>query len=73
MADLATPSAASISTIDAGAEPSPKAQKSKPEKPDEQAYQESLTKAEKEHKAAQEKVVRPSTNTGHLPDGISHM
>lgn len=61
MADMATPSAATMSTIDAGAEPTHKAQKSKPEKPekpDEQHYQEILAKADKEHKAAQEKVVR---------------
>ena len=57
MADIATPSAAAMSTIDAGAEPSQKPQKAKPEKPDEQAYQEILAKAEKEHKAAQEKLV----------------
>ena len=58
MADIATPSAATMSTIDAGAEPSPKLQKSRPEKPDEEKYQEILARAEKEHKAAQEKVVR---------------
>lgn len=58
MADIATPSAATMSTIDAGAEPSQKAQKTKPEKPDEQKYKESLGKAQKEHAAAQEKVVR---------------
>ena len=57
MADIATPSAATISTIDAGAEPAQKSQKSKPEKPDEQKYKEDLAKAEKEHAASQEKVV----------------
>jgi len=60
MADVATPSAITMSTIDAGSEPTQKAQKSKPEKPDEQHYQEILAKADKEHKAAQEKVVRSS-------------
>ena len=58
MADIATPSAATMSTIDAGSEPPQKSQKSRPEKPDEQSYQELLAKAESEHKAAQEKVVR---------------
>ncbi|KAI4255966.1 MAG: hypothetical protein LQ352_002317 [Teloschistes flavicans] len=56
MADLATPSAATMSTIDAGSEPNPeKAHKVKPDKPDEQLYKESLAKAEKEYAAAQEK------------------
>ena len=57
MADIATPSAATMSTIDAGAEPVGKTQKAKPEKPDESKYKEDLAKAEKEHAAAQEKVV----------------
>ena len=60
MADVATPSAATMSIMDAGAEPSPKVQKSRPEKPDEQQYKENLAQAEKEHAAAQEKVVRRS-------------
>ena len=63
MADIATPSAATISTIDAGSEPSQKPQKikpEKPEKPDEQLYKESLAKAQKEHAASQERVVRLS-------------
>ena len=63
MADLATPSAAIISTIDAGSEPSQKPSKAKPEKPDEQKYKESLAKAQKEHAVAQEKVVRLSDPT----------
>lgn len=61
MADIATPSAATMSTIDAGPEPSQKAQKTKPEKPDEQTYKESLGKAQKEHAAAQERVVSLSS------------
>ena len=61
MADLATPSAATMSTIDAGSEPSPKPQKIKPEKPDEQKYKESLGKAQKEHAASQERVVRTNS------------
>ena len=35
-----------------------KPQKSRPEKPDEDKYKEELAKAEKEHAAAQEKLVR---------------
>ena len=57
MADVATPSAATMSTIDAGAEPSQKSQKPRPEKPDEQKYKEDLAKAEKEHAASQEQMV----------------
>lgn len=58
MADIATRSAAVMSTIDAGSEPAPdKTQKTKPEKPDEAQYKESLAKAEKEQAAAQEKFV----------------
>ena len=63
MADLATPSAATISTIDAGSEPSqkpPKTKSEKPEKPDEKVFRESLAKAQKEHTASQERVVRLS-------------
>lgn len=60
MADIATPSAATMSTIDAGSEPSQKPQKTKPEKPDEQKYKENLGKAQREHAAAQERVVRLS-------------
>ncbi|KAI4274006.1 MAG: hypothetical protein LQ337_004244 [Flavoplaca oasis] len=56
MADVATPSAATMSTIDAGSEPAPnKATKTRPERPDEQQYKESLAKAEKDYAAAQEK------------------
>ncbi|KAL6715105.1 multicopy suppressor of BFA (Brefeldin A) [Lecanora helva] len=56
MADLATPSAVTMSTIDAGSEQQTKPQRSRPEKPDEEQYKEILEKAEKEHKAAQEKL-----------------
>ena len=62
MADVATPSAATMSTMDPGAEHSTKGQKPRPEKPDEQQYKENLAKAEKEHAAAQEKVVRRLTS-----------
>ncbi len=56
MADLAKSSSVAISNgID-------KSQKAKPEKPDEQLYKDRLSKAEREHAAAQEKVVRlPAT------------
>ena len=58
MADIATPSAATMSTIDAGAEHPEKAQKQRPEKPDEDTYKKNLQKAEKEHADAQAKIVR---------------
>jgi Spy/CpxP family protein refolding chaperone len=61
MADLATPSAAQISTSGA-AKIAPKQTSSvvKPEKPDEEAYKAELAKAEKELKAAEERMVRSS-------------
>lgn len=66
MADIATPSAATMSTIDAGSEPAPeKASKARPERPDEQQYKESLAKAEKDYAAAQEKFVRASSCAFH--------
>lgn len=52
MVDLAKSPATAISTAP------DKSQKAKPEKPDEQLYKDSLQKAEREHAAAQEKVVR---------------
>lgn len=60
MADLATPSAATMGTIDAGASTpvNKQAVKAKPEKPDEEQYQKDLKKAEEEHKAAQDRYVR---------------
>jgi hypothetical protein len=59
MADLATPSAAQISTSGA-AKTAPKQNSSvvKPEKPDEEAYKAELAKAEKDLKAAEERMVR---------------
>ncbi len=56
MVDLAKSSATAISTAP------DKSQKAKPEKPDEQLYKDSVQKAEREHAAAQEKVVRPWHN-----------
>lgn len=59
MADLATPSAAAISTMDAKADtPATKTQVTKPERPDEDTYKKSLAEAEKELAAIQEKQVR---------------
>ena len=52
-----------MSTIDAGSDHPDKQQKSRPEKPDEHSYKENLAKAEKEHAAAQEKLVRSPFNT----------
>ena len=59
MADLATPSAAQIGTSGA-AKTAPKQASAvvKPEKPDEEAYKAELAKAEKELKAAEERMVR---------------
>lgn len=61
MADLATPSAAQISTSGA-AKTAPKQTTSvvKPEKPDEDNYKSELAKAEKDLKAAEERMVRSS-------------
>lgn len=57
MADLATPSAAQIGTSGA-AKTAPKGNPVvKPEKPDEEAYKTELAKAEKELKAAEERMV----------------
>ena len=59
MADLATPSAAQISTSGAAkTAPKPTSTVVKPEKPDEEAYKAELAKAEKELKAAEERMVR---------------
>ncbi|KAF2772668.1 hypothetical protein EJ03DRAFT_387690 [Teratosphaeria nubilosa] len=57
MADLAIPSAAKLSTIDAGAQPKDNkaAAPAKPERPDEEKYKAELAKAEKEWRAAEEK------------------
>lgn len=67
MADMATPSAASLVTGD----PIPAAGKAKqqfvkPEKPDEEIYKKDLEKAEKEHSIAQEKLVRDLSSLIYL-------
>lgn len=56
MADVGTPSAIDISTSNVTPEVE-KQHKAKPEKPDEDRYKTDLSKAEKEHAAAQEKLV----------------
>lgn len=62
MADVSTPSVATLSMIDTGSDRPEKQQKGRPEKPDEQLYKEKLAKAEREHTAAQEKLVRSSSD-----------
>ncbi len=62
MAELATPSAATMSTSNAAEAPSTapaadKTQKVKPERPDEEEFKADLAKAEKEHAAVQERLV----------------
>ena len=57
MADVATPSAIDMSMGPSATDTTEKSQKTKPEKPDEAKYKEDLSKAEKEHAAAQEKLV----------------
>ncbi|KAI9674232.1 MAG: hypothetical protein M1817_002050 [Caeruleum heppii] len=64
MADMATPAAAIMATVNAGAQsPAPPTDrkpktehKEKPDKPDEAQYNEDLAKAEKEHAAANERM-----------------
>lgn len=59
MSDLATPSAATIGTINAGADSTKAkgAQFVKPDRPDEDQFKKDLEKAEKDHTQAQEKLV----------------
>ena len=57
MADVATPSAIDMSMGTTNADSADKPQKSRPDKPDEEKYKSELAKAEKEHAAAQEKLV----------------
>jgi len=61
MAELATPSAATMGTMNAGADGPPSAKapfSSKPERPDEEAYKKELAEAEKALTSVQEKQVR---------------
>lgn len=60
MADVATPSAVTMSTIDAGADPSPAAESrgsTKPEKPDEAAFRDAESKLKIAFENAQKKTV----------------
>ena len=66
MADVATPSAATMSTMDAGADNQVKTHKPKPEKPDEGTFKEAVRVAEQVHAKAQEKFVCNPLN-GFLP------
>ena len=68
MADVATPSAATMAATDTTASTASTASASKtkqqfvkPEKPDEEQYKAELAKAEKEHAASQERLVRTPT------------
>jgi hypothetical protein len=68
MADVATPSAATMATTDTTASTASTASASKtkqqfvkPEKPDEEQYKTELARAEKEHAASQERLVRALT------------
>ena len=58
MADVATPAAIDMALGTTNADNAETTHKSKPEKPDEEKYKVDLAKAEKEHAASQEKLVR---------------
>ncbi len=59
MADVGTPSAMAMSTSNAGAEASKDkaAPPAKPERPDEETYKNDLSKAEKDLRAAEDRMV----------------
>lgn len=58
MADLATPSAATMATANAGSESKDKAAPvAKPERPDEEQYKATLAKAEKELRVSEDRMV----------------
>ena len=61
MADVATPSAIAMSTVDAGAEPAQvtasRPAATKPEKPDEAAFKDKEAKLKKDFELAQKKTV----------------
>ena len=58
MAELATPSAATMSTSNTESEALPATtHKAKPDRPDEEKYKQDLARAEKENSLAQEKYV----------------
>jgi hypothetical protein len=77
MADVATPPAAQAASTNGAAAPQGKQQIVKPDKPDEEKYKEDLAKLEKEHTAAQEKLVSscPAAMRAVAPsraDGLLH-
>ena len=66
MAEFATPSAAAMSTMDAGADApngTSKPAVTKPEKPDEDAFKKAVEQARKALNDAQESSVRPEAST----------
>ena len=80
MADLATPSAATMSTVNAGADPAPSTsaadKRPRPEKADEAKYKADLTAAEKDHAGSMEKfnavrakldLIKPSNKSSPSP------
>ena len=77
MADVGTPSAIDISTASATPEVE-RQHKARPEKPDEEEYKADLANAEKEHTAAQERLVslfygtRPGRMTIYLGCILEH-
>lgn len=66
MADIAKPSSPALSASKNGASIAENPPKARPEKPDEQLYKDVLAKAEREHAAAQEKVVRVTPRNAEL-------
>lgn len=60
MADMTTPSAATMGTINAGADIKPDQSSGRPSKPDDETFKAALEKANKVFEAAQKKVVSPT-------------
>lgn len=73
MADLATPAAAEMSTVGAGAQ-APKEEKAappaKPERPDDEQYKTDLGKAEKELRSSEDRMVS-CISFGYLQEGTA--
>lgn len=71
MADVATPAAIDMALGTTNADNTEKTHRAKPEKPDEEKYKTDLAKAEKEHAASQERLVRlsqlPVSHCGRNP------
>lgn len=66
MADIAKPSSPPLSASKNGTIISENSHKAKPEKPDEQLYEDAIAKAEREYTAAGEKVVRVTPISAEL-------